>query len=69
MTKRRSIGFRLTVWYSAILAVALVTFGASMWLALRQSLYRAVDATLRDRARDVGAILEQYGGRFPHSSR
>jgi heavy metal sensor kinase len=65
MTRRRSIGFRLTVWYSVILAVALVTFGVSMWFALRQSLYRAVDATLRDRARDVGAILEQYGGRFP----
>ena len=30
---RRSIRFRLAVWYSVVLALALVTFGGVSWIA------------------------------------
>jgi heavy metal sensor kinase len=56
-----SIGFRLTLWYFVILALALTAFGAAMWSGLRQSMYAAIDDTLRDRARGVGKFIEIQG--------
>ena len=61
MMRSRSIGFRLTMWYFAVLAAALVTFGAGMWLAMRASLYAAVDDNLRDRVRGVARFIEAQG--------
>jgi heavy metal sensor kinase len=57
----RSIGFRLTLWYFVILAVALIVFGAAMWSGLRRSMYAAVDDTLRDRVQGVGKFIEIQG--------
>lgn len=59
--KSRSIGFRLTLWYFIILALALTAFGGGMWSALRKSMYAAVDDTLRDRVRGVGKFIEIQG--------
>jgi two-component system heavy metal sensor histidine kinase CusS len=52
----RSIRFRLTVWYAAILTAGLGLFGGLTWLALRQRLISEVDREL-----DAGAIrFEKY---------
>jgi len=59
--KPRSVGVRLTLWYFAILSAALAAFGAGMWFAMRQSLYNAVDETLRDRVRGVARFIEEQG--------
>jgi DNA-binding response OmpR family regulator len=59
--KFHSIGFRLTLWYFVILALALAAFGAAMWSGLRRSMYAAIDDTLRDRARGVGKFIEIQG--------
>ncbi len=53
--KARSIGARLSLWYAAVLGLALLAFGAVVWWAVQHSLHHAIDETLRDR---VGGIRE-----------
>ena len=59
---RRSIRFRLTVWYSAVLALALVAFGGVSWIAIRHVLVDTVDETLRDRVDGVRTFMEHQIG-------
>ena len=48
--RSRSIGFRLTVWYAAVLTAGLGLFGALIWFSLRQRLTGEVDRELEGRA-------------------
>jgi hypothetical protein len=48
--RRRSIRFRLTVWYAAILTAGLALFGGLIWLSLRHRLIGEVDRDLEGRA-------------------
>ncbi len=57
--KRRSIRFRLTVWYGAVLLAGLVLFGFGSWFAMRRSLYQSVDEELRGRIGGVKGFMEQ----------
>lgn len=59
---RRSIRFRLAVWYSAVLALALVAFGGASWLAIRHALFHTVDETLRDRVEGVRHFMSEQIG-------
>ncbi len=43
---RRSIGFRLTLWYAAVLTAGLGLFGALVWFSLRHELLADVDREL-----------------------
>ena len=47
---RRSIRFRLTVWYAVILAAGLSLFSALIWLSLRHRLMEEIDQDLAGRA-------------------
>jgi heavy metal sensor kinase len=47
---RRSIRFRLTVWYAAVLTAGLALFGGLLWLSLRHRLIGDVDRDLEGRA-------------------
>ncbi len=49
--KRRSIRFRLTVWYALILTAGLALFGGLIWLSLRARLTSELDRDLDERAR------------------
>ena len=60
----RSIGARLTLWYASLFAVGLAALGVVMWLALRQSLYHAVDEGLRDRAAGIARFIEDHESRL-----
>ena len=60
--RRRSIRFRLAVWYSAVLALALVAFGTVSWIAVRQVLFHTVDETLRDRVEGVRKFMDDQIG-------
>jgi heavy metal sensor kinase len=60
--RRRSIRFRLTLWYSAVLALALGAFGALSWIAVRHVLFYSVDETLRDRVEGVRRFMGQQTG-------
>src|SRR5688572_6552880 len=60
--RRRSIRFRLAVWYSAVLALALVAFGVVFWIAVRHVLFRTVDDTLRDRVEGVRTFMNHQIG-------
>ena len=47
---RRSIRFRLTVWYAVILAAGLSLFSGLIWLSLRHRLMEEIDQDLEGRA-------------------
>ena len=54
--RRRSIRFRLAVWYAAVLACALGLFGGLIWWSLAARLTREIDRDLAGRA----SRFEQY---------
>lgn len=58
----RSIRFRLAVWYSAVLAIALAAFGVASWLVVRHVLYHTADETLRDRVAGVRKFMDEQIG-------
>jgi heavy metal sensor kinase len=58
----RSIRFRLTAWYSTVLALALAVFGLFTWFAVRGILFHAVDETLADRVAGVHRFMENQIG-------
>ncbi|MEX2260426.1 MAG: ATP-binding protein [Bryobacteraceae bacterium] len=60
--RRRSIRFRLAVWYSAVLALALVAFGGISWITVRHVLFHTVDETLRDRVEGVRSFMDEQIG-------
>lgn len=53
---RRSIRFRLTVWYAAVLAAGLSLFSGLIWLSLRHRLMEEIDQELAAR----GSQFERY---------
>src|SRR5215510_9043899 len=50
----RSIRFRLTVWYAALLGGMILLFGASTWLGLAHYLNRSLSDALAKQARQIG---------------
>ncbi|MBN9662210.1 MAG: heavy metal sensor histidine kinase [Acidobacteria bacterium] len=54
---RRSIRWRLTAWYAAVLAVTFALTGAGVWWAIRDSIHETVDKDLRTRASSMRAYL------------
>ena len=48
--RRRSIRFRLTAWYAAVLTAALGLFGCLIWFSLRQRLIGEIDRDIEGRA-------------------
>ncbi|MFZ5898164.1 MAG: sensor histidine kinase, partial [Bacillota bacterium] len=58
----RSIRFRLTAWYAAVLLVGFSLFAVSVWLALNHSLYETIDESLEDRVAGVRRFMEDQIG-------
>ncbi|HEV3058100.1 MAG TPA: ATP-binding protein [Vicinamibacterales bacterium] len=59
MTRSVPLRVQLTAWYGSILAVTLALVAGLAWLAMRVSLYSAIDADLRDRAVAAAGNLDQ----------
>jgi heavy metal sensor kinase len=57
-----SIRLRLTAWYSAVLALALLTFGVAGWVAVQRVLFQSVDQELRVRAEGIRRFMEHQIG-------
>ncbi len=55
----RSVRFRLTLWYSAILGLVLVLFALVLYATVRYQLLHHHDDGLRETARSVVSILER----------
>src|SRR5260370_26400652 len=53
------IRLRLTVWYSAVLAVVLSVFGLSAYFEMRNSIHETVDESLQDRVGGVRGLIER----------
>ena len=62
---RVSIGLRLTLWYSTVLALALSLFAVSVWLVAQHRLFESVDATLSQRTTAVIAVLTEVDPKDP----
>src|SRR5690606_14771954 len=62
--KGSAIGARLTLRYAVAFAVALAVLGAGTWFTVRQSLYHAIDESLRDRAAGVRIFIEDHKDRL-----
>jgi heavy metal sensor kinase len=56
--RSRSIRFRLTAWYTAVLTLALLLFGVFSWVAVREVLMHAVDEELEDRVAGVRKFMD-----------
>ena len=55
----RSIRFRLTAWYAAVLAFTFFILGIGVWIALRHSTRVTVDKELRSRLRTVRVYIDR----------
>lgn len=78
---RRSIRFRLTVWYSLALTAGLILFAMAIWFSMKHSLMADIDEALAarangieaflhrelvvERARDVQEELQEFAGALP----
>jgi heavy metal sensor kinase len=58
----RTLRFRLTSWYTLLLALTLAAFSAGVYLALRESLYDNLDDSLEARADIVAGIVAGADG-------
>jgi hypothetical protein len=52
------IRIRLTLWYTFLLGVILITFSLLLYWVLKFSLHNQVDSNLQDRAQQVGAGIQ-----------
>ena len=53
----RSIRFRMALWYTALLAGALVLFGAATYIGLERYLQKSLEESLIKQARSIGHVL------------
>ncbi len=65
MIHPRSLRFRLTLWYSFVLALGLALLSGFIWIAMRQQLYSEIDAELRSRAQALAEFLRQESSESP----
>lgn len=59
--KPLAIRLRLTVWYTAIMALMVGLFGFVAFFAMRRSIHTSVDEQLRDQADVVAELIERTG--------
>jgi len=62
---RLSIGFRLTIWYLTVFALAQLAFGLGMWLILRENLREVTRTALAGQVEDVRRFLESQPSSQP----
>ncbi|HWF48739.1 MAG TPA: ATP-binding protein [Bryobacteraceae bacterium] len=55
----RSLRFRLTAWYAAILAITFLVLGIGVYIALERSMLVTVDKDLRARLRTVRTYIDE----------
>lgn len=56
---RRSVRFRLTAWYAAVLALTLAIAGVGVWFAIKDSINDSVDRDLRARLHGMRDYLQR----------
>ncbi len=59
------IRWRLTVWYSAVLAVVLVLAGIILYVSMRQTLLGPVDTSIRQEAQGLGQVWQGAPANLP----
>ena len=64
MSVRKTIKFRLTVWYLVVIAALLVVFGTVAYYLLSKNLYRGLDDSLRARGEEIQKSIKFEGDRI-----
>jgi hypothetical protein len=64
---RLPIRIRLTLWYSGVLLLVLVAFGAGMYFSYRGSLEQSIDIDLKDHLSGVEQFMRSEFQRFPRA--
>jgi len=62
VTRRLTVRWRLTLWYAALLATAILLFGTALYLVLRQRLYMGFDEQLLNQATLTLAAVQVQNG-------
>lgn len=57
-----SVRLRLTLWYSALIAITLIISSVILYVVLQQSMVFDADAFLTSKAKDLGASTQVLGG-------
>jgi two-component system heavy metal sensor histidine kinase CusS len=65
--KTRSVRFRLTVWYTAVLVAALALFSGLIWLTLRARLRAEIDEDLAREASKFETFVKAEAAEVPRS--
>ena len=52
-----SIRWRLTLWYTGLVALLLLIFGSTLYAVLHRSLYTQLDQSLHDRSQAIEESL------------
>ena len=60
----RSIGARLTLWYTAAFTLGFAVLAIAMWLGVQRSVYHAIDDTLLERAVGIERFIEDHKTRL-----
>ena len=58
----RSIRFRLTLWYLAVLVAGMSIFGVTVWVSLQYAVLASLDQDLDQRGRGLERFLELESG-------
>ncbi len=64
--RTRSLRFRLTIWYAAVLTAGLGLFGSLIWLTMRHQLIKDLDRDLEGRARRFESYYRNESARAKH---
>jgi heavy metal sensor kinase len=65
---RRSIRWRLTAWYAAVLALTFAVAGSGVWWSIRDSIHETVDKDLRARCKFAREYLARQAANQPFES-
>lgn len=60
----RSIGARLTLWYTAAFALGFAVLAAVMWFGVQRSLFHAIDDTLLERIAGIERFIHDHKTRL-----
>jgi heavy metal sensor kinase len=60
----RSIGARLTLWYTGAFALGFAVLATAMWFGVQRSLYHAIDETLLERAAGIERFIDDHKTRL-----
>lgn len=67
--RKLTIGWRLTLWYSGILAASLMAFGGVVYMTFARNLLGEIDRALAEELAEIAAVVREAPGGAPLETR